>query len=160
MKITMDLREVKQLERNIQRLGKLPQKCVTSAAGKGATIVKRGIRNEVPVDTGTMKSAIIRKGEKSRVKGKKVYETTFDPGFNDALQKPIKQPGIFGGGYPKAYYPSSMEYGFLTRSKGGGISYFPGYHFMKEGAEKAESAQQAVTISTLNKNLEKEWLKK
>lgn len=120
----------------------VPQKCVTKAAGKGATVVRKAVRGTVPVDTGALKKGIIRKGERSRTKGKKVYDLMFDPSMNDVFQKPIKNPGEAGGKSPKGYYPASMEYGFLTRSKGGGYSYVPGYHFMRDAAEASSSPGQ------------------
>lgn len=137
----------------------VPQKCVTKAAGKGATVVRKAVRGTVPVDTGALKKGIIRKGERSRTKGKKVYDLMFDPSMNDVFQKPIKNPGEAGGKSPKGYYPASMEYGFLTRSKGGGYSYVPGYHFMRDAAEASSSPAKKVMIQTLNDEIDKEWSK-
>lgn len=138
----------------------VPQKCVTRAAGKGATVVRRAIRNQAPVDTGDLKRGIIRKGERSRKKGKKVYDMMFDPAMNDVFQKPIKNPGAAGGKNPKGYYPASMEYGFLTRSKGGGYSYVPGYHFMRDATVESSGAAARAMVDALNKEIDKEWRKK
>ena len=71
------------------------------------------------------------------------------------LQKPIQHPGKYGGKNPKAYYPSSIEYGFLTWSKDGGIRYVPGQHFMRNAAEEAEHQATNVMIDTLDKELNK-----
>lgn len=138
----------------------VPQKCVTRAAGKGATVVRRAIRNQAPVDTGDLKRGVIRKGERSRKKGKKVYDMMFDPAMNDVFQKPIKNPGAAGGENPKGYYPASMEYGFLTRSKGGGYSYVPGYHFMRDATIESSGATARAMVDALNKEIDKEWRKK
>lgn len=135
----------------------LPQKCVTRAAGKGATVVRRAIRNQAPVDTGALKRGIIRTGERSRTKGKKIYDMMFDPAMNDVFQKPIKNPGEAGGENPKGYYPASMEYGFLTRSKGGGYSYVPGYHFMRDATMDSFGAAKLAMVRELNKQIDKEW---
>ena len=54
------------------RMEDIPQKCVTKAAGKGANVVRKAVRGEVPVDTGALKRGIVRTGERSRKKGKKV----------------------------------------------------------------------------------------
>lgn len=137
----------------------LPQKCVTRAAGKGATVVRRAIRNQAPVDTGALKRGIIRTGERSRTKGKKIYDMMFDPAMNDVFQKPIKNPGEAGGENPKGYYPASMEYGFLTRSKGGGYSYVPGYHFMRDATMDSFGAAKRTMVRELNKQIDKEWSK-
>ena len=138
----------------------VPQKCVTKAAGKGANVVRKSVRGQVPVDTGALKRGIVRKGERSRVKGKKVYDLMFDPGMNDVFQKPIKNPGEAGGKSDHGYYPASMEYGFLTRSKGGGLSYVPGYHFMRDAAESSSSAAKKEMVRVLNEEIDKEWAKK
>lgn len=143
----------------LNRVERVPQRAVTRAAGKGMTVVRRAVRGTVPVATGDLKRGIIRKGERSRVKGKKVYDLMFDPGMNDVFQKPIKNPGEAGGKSPKAYYPASMEYGFLTRSKGGGLSYVPGYHFMREGAEASSFTAKQTMINAFTSELEKEWTK-
>lgn len=137
----------------------VPQKCVTKAAGKGATVVRKAVRGEVPVATGALKRGIVRKGELSRTKGKKVYDLMFDPNMNDVFQKPIKNPGEAGGKNSKGYYPASMEYGFLTRSKGGGYSYVPGYHFMRDAAEASSSAAKKAMVQALNDEIDKEWSK-
>lgn len=138
----------------------VPKKCVSRAAGKGATVVRRAIRGKVPVATGDMKRGIYRKGERSRLKGKKVYQLAFNPAMNDVFQKPIKNPGVAGGKSDHAYYPASMEYGFLTRSKGGGYSYVPGYHFMQQAAEDSAAETKSTMIKSLNEQIDKEWSKK
>lgn len=151
--------EAAKLAKTFRQIEKVPQKAVTKAAGKGANVVRKAVRSGVPVDTGALKRGIIRKGERSRVKGKKVYDLMFDPSMNDVFQKPIKHPGEAGGKSSKGYYPASMEYGFLTRSKGGGYSYVPGYHFMRDAAEASSSAAKKVMIQTLNDEIDKEWSK-
>lgn len=159
--VTIDTGDMKALEAAITALGAVPSKCVNSAAAKAGTLVKRAVRQgTVPVDTGALKSGIIRKAEKSRVRGKKVYQVTMDRGMNDIFQKPIKNPGEAGGTSKHAYYPSSQEFGYLTRSKGGGLSYVPGYHFMRDGGDSVSAQANALMIETLTKNLEKEWRKK
>lgn len=121
------LEDVAKFRRTLDKVEAVPQKVVTKAAGKGRTVVRKAIRGQVPVDTGTLKRGVVSTGERSRTKGKKVYQLRFDPALNDVFQRPILNPGEAGGKNPKGYYPASMEYGFLTRSKGGGLSYVPGY---------------------------------
>ena len=136
---------------------------MTAAAGRGATVVKRAVKNsaEIPELTGTMRKAVRRlRAERSKVKGKKVYPVGFDPAMNSVLQKPIRNPGEAGGQNDKAYYPASMEYGFLTRSKGGGISYFPGFHFMAEVGERTREAAKAAMAKKFNEAMQKEWVKR
>lgn len=145
-----------------RRVGGVPQKAVTKGTSKGLTVLRRSVRSKVPVDTGSLKKGLQRKSERSRTKGKKVYELRMDPAMNDIFQKPVKNPGEAGskntrGGH--AYYPASQEYGFLTRSKGGGLSYVPGYHFLREGAEESRGSVEHTVIETVMKEVEKEWKK-
>ena len=158
-KLTFYLQDLPKFYATLRRVEKVPQRVVTRAAGKGATVVRRAVRGAVPVDTGALKRGIVRKGERSRTKGKKVYDLMFDPGMNDIFQKPIKEPGSAGGKSPHAYYPASMEYGFLTRSKGGGLSYVPGYHFMRDAAESSSFPAKQATIKAFIAEMEKEWAK-
>lgn len=149
--------------RTFDAMGQLPARIVTAAAGRGATVVKRAVKNsaEIPDLTGTMRKAVRRlRAERSKVKGKKVYPVGFDPAMNSVLQKPIRNPGEAGGQNDKAYYPASMEYGFLTRSKGGGISYFPGFHFMAAAGESVRGEANAAMAKKFNEAIQKEWRKR
>ena len=149
--------------RTFDAMGQLPARIVTAAAGRGATVVKRAVKNsaEIPVLTGTMRKAVRRlRAERSKVKGKKVYPVGFDPAMNSVLQKPIRNPGEAGGQNDKAYYPASMEYGFLTRSKGGGISYFPGFHFMAAAGESVRGEANAAMATKFNEAIQEEWRKR
>ena len=157
--VQFDTRGIAKLVKMLDKAGKSPQKAVTKAASKAGTLVKRAVKyGTVPVgETGYLKKAIVRKAERSRKRGKKVYEVTFDKAYNDVLQKPIKNPGAAGGKNPKAYYPASQEYGYLTRSKGNGLSYVPGLHYMRKGGEQSETQARAVMVETLEKELDKLW---
>lgn len=145
-----------------RRIGGVPQKAVTKGASKGLTVVRREVRTKVPVKTGALKKGLQRKAERSRTKGKKVYQLRMDPAMNDIFQKPVKNPGEAGSGGTKgghAYYPASQEYGFLTRSKGGGMSYVPGHHFLRDGAVESRGSMEHTVIETVMKEVEKEWKK-
>lgn len=144
----------------LHKTEKIPQKCVAKAAGKGANVVRKAVRSGSPVLTGDMKRGIVRTGERNRTKGKKVYQVTFSSSMNDTFQRTIKNPGEAGGKRDHAYYPASMEYGFLTRSKGGGLSYVPGYHFMQRAAEASNIPAKTAMVAALNEAIDKEWSKK
>lgn len=159
LQIAINFSDMAKLNATLKRVEKVPQRAVTKAAGKGATVVRKAVRGEVPVDTGALKRGIIRKAERSRTRGKKVYDVMFDPGMNDVFQKPIQDPGAAGGKRKHGYYPASMEYGFLTRSLGNGLRYVPGYHFMRKAAESSEFPAKQATIKAFTAELEKEWRK-
>lgn len=156
---TYDDADFKKLRATVKKVGIIPQKYVTSAAGKGATIVGRSIKNKVPVgETGNLKRGIKRIGERRNNKNKKVYQYTFDKNMNDIFQKPVKNPGK--GRRNIAYYPASQEHGFFTRSKGNGLDYVPGYHFMSGGVEESDAKARTVIVRTVLDKVEKEWVKK
>ena len=162
-RVDVHMDDLLEARRTFDAMGQLPAKIVTAAAGRGATVVKRAVKNsaEIPVLTGTMRKAVRRlRAERSKVKGKKVYPVGFDPAMNSVFQKPIRNPGEAGGQNDKAYYPASMEYGFLTRSKGGGISYFPGFHFMAEAGESVRGEANAAMAKKFNEAIQKEWRKR
>ena len=163
VRVDVYMDDLLEARRTFDAMGQLPARIVTAAAGRGATVVKRAVQKsgEIPVLTGTMRKAVRRlRAERSKVKGKKVYPVGFDPAMNSVLQKPIQNPGEAGGQNDKAYYPASMEYGFLTRSKGGGISYFPGFHFMAAAGESVRGEANAAMAKKFNEAIQKEWRKR
>src|SRR5690554_6089105 len=111
---------MEQLERDFRELGKVPQSAATQSARAGARIALRAAKANAPEDTGALKQGIILKGERTRTRGKKVYDVMMDPAKNDIFVKMTKD----GKRY---YYPASQEYGFLTVDGG----YVPGYRFLR-----------------------------
>jgi len=120
--MSMQIEGMRELEASIRRLGNLPQRDVTNAARAGAKIALQDTRKNAPMKTGALRKGIILKGEKSRFRGKKVYQVTFDPAMNEVFQK------RYGTGNKYAYYPASQEYGFKTKGNG----YKEGKHFMRD----------------------------
>ncbi len=155
MALEIDVSDFDKLKKSVERLGKLPQKCVTKAARKGGNLVLKAVKQKAPVDSGALKKGLRLKGEKSRVKGKKVYEIVFDSGMNDVFQKPIQNPGEAGGSSRTAYYPASMEYGYFARNG----RYIPGFHFMRNGAEDSAPEMARETAEILSVEVDKEWKK-
>lgn len=136
---------MKELEKAIKKLGDLPQKCVTKAARKGATVALKAARNKAPIDSGDLRKGIVLKGERLTVRGKKVYQVTFDRKMNDIFVK------MSADGTKRYYYPASMEYGFITVDGG----YVPGYRFMKESMESNARQIEKTTVDVLSKEIDK-----
>lgn len=180
--LSFDIRDIERTVKMLNEAGKSPQKAVTRAAGRAGTILKRAVKGEAPRRSGTLKKSIVRVGERSRRRGKKVYQVTFDRKMNEQLQKPIRNPGQLGGKNSKGYYPASMEYGFLARAKdgSGGIVFYSetlndfrtrpnaaqkqvttqnveGHHFMAKGAADAEPEVRKILIDKTMEELEKIW---
>ncbi len=142
---TLRVEGLPELERSIKRLGQLPQKFVTKAARKGAIIPLRAARARAPVDAGQLKRGLVLKGERSRVRGKKVYQVTFSSAMNDAFVK-ISQSG------KRAYYPASQEYGFKTKNGG----WIPGYSYLKGATDDNAVATEQTMIDVLTQEVDKE----
>ena len=143
-RVDFKIEGMKELERTIRELGKLPQKCVTPAAKKGARIALKAARANAPWETGELSNGIVLKGERARKKGKKVYQVTLDPAKNDIFVKTTKD----GKRY---YYPASMEYGFITRDGG----YVPGFHYLRDSLVDNKAAIERTVVNELAKQIDK-----
>ncbi|MDU5108894.1 MAG: HK97 gp10 family phage protein [Clostridium sp.] len=137
---------MKELNKSLQRLGETPQKHVTSSVRKGMNISFKDAKAKAPIETGELKSGIKMVGEKSRIKGKKVYQIVFDRAKNDIFQKRNKEGKVIG------YYPTSMEYGFFARNG----RYIPGYHFLKKALEENSGKVEKTIIEEMQKKIDKE----
>ena len=143
-KVKFKIEGMEELEKTIRKLGKLPQKCVTPAARKGARIALKAARANAPWETGELSNGIVLKGERARKKGKKVYQVTLDPAKNDIFVKTTKD----GKRY---YYPASMEYGFITRDGG----YSPGFHYLRDALVDNKAAIERTVVDELAKQIDK-----
>ena len=137
------------LNKTLRRLGEAPQKHVTASARKGMNVSFKAAKAKAPIETGELKKGLKMVGEKSRTKGKKVYQVVFDDAKNDIFQKKNKAGKVTG------YYPASMEYGFFTRNG----RFIPGYHFLKKSLEDNASKVQKVIIETMQDKIDKELKK-
>ena len=134
-----------ELQKSIKKLGQVPQKCVTPAAKKGMNIALKSAKENAPVDTGELKGGMKLIGEKSKAKGKKVYQVVFDRSKNDIFQKKNKEGKVIG------YYPASQEYGFFLKNG----RYIPGFHFMKRAMEDNSGAITNKIVKEMSKNIDK-----
>lgn len=148
-KVKFKIEGMEQLERSIKKLGKVPQKHVTSSARKAMNISLKQSRATAPYDTGALSKGMKLKGERSRVKAKKVYQVVFDDKYNHIFQKPNKQGKITG------YYPVSQEYGFFAKDG----RYIPGYRFIHDSlAENARKVEKTI-VSEMQKKIDAEIAK-
>lgn len=145
-KVTFKVDGVKEIEKKLKKIGKVPQKYVTKASKSGMNIALKGAKNGDWLDqTGEMRRGMKLVGEKSKTKGKKVYRVVFDRSKNDIFQKTSKSGKI-------AYYPASQNYGFYTKNG----RYIPGFHFMEKGITENGPAITKKIISIMEKELNKE----
>ena len=132
---------------------------LTRAVKKGAKVVQKAIQTQAPADTGELREGLILVKEKTRTRGKAVYQVTPAREKNAIFQKPIKNP--VRSKSPYAYYPASQEYGYFTRRPGGGMIYVrsdgrkatmnkvPGKHYMRTGADVASETAKNLIAKTL-----------
>lgn len=149
MKANFRIEGLQQLGESIKRLGKVPQKHVTSSARKGMNIALRDSKANAPHDTGALKKGIKLKGERSRFKAKKVYQVIFDPAMNDVFQNKNKDGKVTG------YYPVSQEYGFFAKNG----RYIPGYRFISDSLTDNVGAIEKAIVSEMQKKIDAEIAK-
>lgn len=137
---------MKELQKSLEKLGKVPQKHVTSSVKKGMNISYKAAKAKAPVDTGMLKKGIKLVGEKSKYKGKKVYRIVFDRAYNDVFQKPNKEGKITG------YYPVSQEYGFFAKNG----RYIPGYRFIGNSLTSNVSRIEKTIVSEMKNKIDQE----
>lgn len=156
MAVKFKVEGMKELQRSLKKLGDVPQKHVTSSAKKGMNVVLREAKANAPIDTGALKRGMILKGERSKLKGKKVYRVVFDPAMNDVFQKPIQKPGSRGGkGKDTAYYPVSQEYGYFA----GDGNYIPGFKFLHNALDNKKGEMAKTIVSDMKKKIDAEIAK-
>lgn len=148
-KIKFEIEGMKELQKNIKKLGKVPQKHVTASSRKAMNIVLKESRANAPVDTGQLKKGMKLKGEKAKVKGKKIYRIIFDPAMNDVFQKKNKEGKVIG------YYPVSQEYGFFAKNG----RYIPGYRFIHDALADNTQKVEKTIVTTMKQKIDKEIAK-
>lgn len=163
MKTTFKIEGMDKLKKDLERIGKVPQRHVASASKAGMTIALRDARANAPYDTGELKKGIILSGEKSRYTGKKVYQIIFNPKMNDIYQKKakyamkkVRDRSEKGRKYKlilkEYYYPASQEYGYFLRN---GL-YMPGLRFIHNSLTENTLRISNKMVVTMQKKIDAE----
>lgn len=105
-------------------LSRVPQTVATKSARAGGSIVLRASKKNAPEDEGNLARAIVLRREKSKVRGKAVYDVTIDRSMNAHFVKISKEGN-------RSYYPASQEFGFMTVDG----QYVPGYRYLRNAAD-------------------------
>ena len=137
------------LLKGFEKIGQVPQKHVTSSSRKAMNVVLKQSRATAPYDEGYLEKGMKLKGERSRVKGKKVYQVIFNPDTNHIFQKPNKEGKITG------YYPVSQEYGFFAKNG----RYIPGYRFIHDSLAENTRKVEKTIVSEMQKKIDAEIAK-
>ncbi len=137
---------MKELQKLFKELGGIPQKAVTPSSRKGMNVVLKASKALAPEDTGELKKGLKLVGERSRTKGKKVYQVVFDRAKNETFQKKNDKGEVTG------YYPASQEYGYFAKNG----KYIPGYHFLEKALEGNADKLRSTIMEEMFKRIDKE----
>jgi len=135
---------MKELEKMMKNLEKIPQKVVNKAARSGAAIARKAAKLNAPEDLGNLKKGIVLKKERKTKPGKAVYDVTFDPAMDDVFADESNDG-------KRSYYPASQEYGFMTVDGG----FVPGYHFLRDSIVNNATAIEAKVVGVAGKEIDK-----
>lgn len=135
------IKEVKSLFKHLE---KFPTRQITSSVKKAMKIPLKDAKNNAPYESGDLERGLILKKERSRKKGKSVYQVTFDKNMNDIFVKESKKG-------KRSYYPASQEYGFKTRNGG----YVLGRRYLREAMTDNEKEIEKVMITDMIKKIDK-----
>lgn len=135
------------LIKDINKLEKMPSREISKGTRRGANVILKEARARASVrkKTGKMSKKLTLKSERSRKRGKKVFQVTYqkEDKFPEAVK--ITKDG------KRYYYPASQNFGFSTKE---GVT-VQGLHFL-EGAMKSKSTIAAnVMIDEIGKEIEK-----
>lgn len=148
-KVYFKVEGMRELQKNLEKIGKVPQKHVTASSKKAMNIVLKQSRANAPVDTGMLKKGIKLVGERAKVKGKKIYRVVFDRNMNDVFQKKNKEGKVTG------YYPVSQEYGFFAKNG----RYIPGYRFIHDSLADNTQKVEKTIVDEMKKRIDIEIVK-
>lgn len=149
IKTKLKIEGMKEVQKSLTKLGKVPQKHVTSAAKKGMNVVLKDAKANAPYDTGDLKKGIILTGERTKTKGKKVFRTVFDSSMNEIFQKKNSEGKVTG------YYPVSQEYGFFAKNG----RYIPGFRFISDSLSNNAIKMEKTIVDTMKKKIDQEITK-
>lgn len=144
LKSGVQIEGMKEFEKMLKKLGKVPQTVATRSARSGATIALRAARRKAPNDSGMLKKGLVLKREKTRIKGKAVYQVTINPQMNDVFVKTSKEG-------TRSYYPASQEYGFMTKDGG----YIPGYRYLRSSLDDNKRPIEKKVLDEAKKHIDK-----
>lgn len=137
----------------VANLGHLPTSVVSSSSKKSATKVRRAAQGVAPKRTGTLRESITvsRRKERTRKKGKAVWDVWISSDYNAQFQRPSSGQK---NGY--AYVPASMNHGFTLKNG----QRYEGHHFMESAAEALAEYHEDMVLSDVQAKLNRLWEKK
>lgn len=150
MSFNFEIEGMDKLQKDLETLGKVPKRHITSAANKGMNIVMRESKGDIPVRTGALAKGVKKVLEKTKRKNaKSVYRIVWDRDMNDIFQTVDKSGKVVG------YYPVSQEYGFFTKNG----RYIPGFRFISDSFTGNINKIEKTIVSEMQKKIDAEIAK-
>ena len=151
LKIEFNEADMRELDRALDKLQTGSYRVAAKAAAAPAGALLAAVRAAAPVKTGTLRSALVLHLERSRQKGKQVYDVVPTARANAVLQKQVLHPNK--GHRKVAYYPASQEYGFSTKNG----KRVPGKHYMGGTLAAGSEAYRKQILAEIEKNIDEAW---
>lgn len=132
------------------------QRVAAEAAMAPAQAELEAAKTAAPVKTGTLRESLVLHMERNRANGKQVFDVMPTAKANSLLQKEVKNPGIMPGGKKRrntAYYPASMEYGFMTVNG----KHVPGHHYLAGSMAAGSDSYRENMLEAIEKNIDEAW---
>lgn len=132
------------------------QRVAAEAAMAPAQAELEAAKTAAPVKTDTLRESLVLHMERNRANGKQVFDVMPTAKANSLLQKEVKNPGIMPGGKKRrntAYYPASMEYGFMTVNG----KHVPGHHYLAGSMAAGSDSYRENMLEAIEKNIDEAW---
>lgn len=142
---------LEELQAQFNKLGKMPKKYLTKAGREGIDPIVRQAKALAPKGkTGVLKKSIKKKMETPNKRNKGVYRLHYDPKYTDDFRKTTT--GAHGSKWPYAYYPASVEYGYL----GPGKRHVPvkTMHWANKVVSSHDSSSMKIVVDSLNDSID------
>jgi hypothetical protein len=139
-----------ELQAQFEKLGKMPKKYLNKAGREGIANTERQVKAMAPKGkTGVLQKSIKKQMETPNKRNKGVYRLQYNPKFTDHFRKPTT--GAYGSKWPYAYYPSSVEYGYLGPK---GHVAVKTMHWADKALRGTERSSMQKTVDSLNNSLD------
>lgn len=145
-----------EIDAALRELKEGTQRVAAQAALAPARAEQEAAKAAAPVKTSTLRDSLVLHMERNRPNGKQVLDVMPTAKANSLLQKKVKNPGIMPGGKKRrdtAYYPASMEYGFMTVNG----KHVPGRHYLGGSMAAGSEGYREAILEEIEKNVDEAW---
>lgn len=149
-KVGMTVEGLEELQAQFNKLGRMPKKHLTRAGRAGIAKDVIDLKANAPTGkTGNLKKSIKKKMETPNKRNKGVYRLSYDAKLTPEFKKPTT--GKYGGVTPEAYYPNSVEFGYMGKN---GHVKVKTMHWADKLLRQNEASSLQKVIESLNKSID------